>query len=434
MTQKSFLAEYGPRLLSQGFPIVPIKPGTKHPGFAGWQKTKADPNLLNRWLGGRFSRGGVGILTRHFPAVDLDVQDPELVDRLVASCAEHIGQTVQRVGQAPRQLLVFCTDAPFAKIASAKYADPNGGEHKVEILGDGQQFVAYATHPGTKRPYRWVSENGLADVGAAELPKITDRQARDLIAYFERIRPASWRLVEPAPAVRQSAQGAPELDLVLRPGKPKLDIETDSLEKALAFLDPDMRMQGWVRIGMALYHQFDGGDEGFRLWDVWSARSAKYVPGEMQARWRSFAADLRRTTPVTAASILRDARRKGWTPARKAPGATPTREAQGFGLIHARDVIARLGPIKWRIKDFLEENTTGLFFGDPGAYKSFIALDMAFHVAAGKDWHGYAVQQGTVIYIAGEGHGGLARRFAAWQQHHGIDLATLPLYASAQAA
>lgn len=109
-------------------------------------------------------------------------------------------------------------------------------------------------------------------------------------------------------------------------------------------------------------------------------------------------------------------------------------ETLNFKILHATDVLAKLGPVDWQIEDFLEKDSTGLIFGEPGSFKSFIALDMGFHVAAGKCWHGREVQQGPVIYLAGEGHNGLARRLAAWSSHHSIKFDDLPLYISETAA
>lgn len=109
-------------------------------------------------------------------------------------------------------------------------------------------------------------------------------------------------------------------------------------------------------------------------------------------------------------------------------------ETLKFKILHATDVLAKLGPIDWQIEDFLEKDSTGLIFGEPGSFKSFIALDMGFHVAAGKDWHGRKVQQGPAIYLAGEGHNGLARRLAAWSTHHGVQFDDLPFYISETAA
>lgn len=59
---------------------------------------------------------------------------------------------------------------------------------------------------------------------------------------------------------------------------------------------------------------------------------------------------------------------------------------------------------------------------------------MGFHVASGREWHGRETKQGPVIYIAGEGHGGLARRFAAWQKDRKTPLDRLNFFASEQAA
>ncbi len=427
----SFLRTYGQRLLDQGYPIIPIKRGYKFPrGISDWQRIEANETRLNKWLANGFADGGVGIQTRHFPAADLDVRDADIIDQLVAWCEANIGPTVQRVGQAPKILLAYRTDKPFPKIASGKYVDFLGLEHKVEILGDGQQFVAFADHPDTGKPYEWVSKKTLADIPAADLPTITEDQARDLVAFFESIVPDDWELVENAPTSKLVDQSIPEAERVLAHAKPKVDVTTIQLRKALSYLDPDIRMNEWVRYGMGLFHQYDGDHEGFDLWDEWSSGGSKYNETEMAARWRSFEANLATTNPVTAATIIHAARQAR---AQKVEDSAPKSKAK-FALIHAQDVLAKLGPINWQITGFLEQNTTGLLFGDPGSFKSFIALDMAFHVAAGRDWHGRPVKQGPVIYIAGEGHGGLARRFAAWERHHGVGLADLPFYVSQQAA
>lgn len=424
MSQHSFLAEYGPGLLTNGYPIVPIKPHTKYPGYSNWQETQASTDILDGWLSNGFANGGVGVLTRWFPAADLDVRDARIVKKLIEWCEKNIGPTVQRVGYAPKVLLVYRTDEPFSKIASNKYVDFLGLEHKVEILGNGQQFVAYAFHPDTGKPYEW-GERGLADTVPSDLPVITLDQAKALIAYFESIVPDDWELVETASVSKRIDVSIPETDRALFNAKPKTNTTPGQLGAALARLDPDMRMHEWVRIGMALFHQFDGSNEGFGLWDEWSAKGSKYNSKEMRQRWHSFKADVSNTNPVTAATILQLA---------KQAKAKKERKDTGFHFINIEDILADTTPSQWRIKGFLEEDTTGLIFGDPGTYKSFLAIDMACHVATGKDWHGCEVKQGPVIYVAGEGHKGLRKRFVAWEQHHNTQLAGKPIYVSSQAA
>ena len=56
---------------------------------------------------------------------------------------------------APKRPLVFRTNALFRKVDSGFFTDAEGVQHKVEVLGEGQQFVAFGIHPDTRKPYRW---------------------------------------------------------------------------------------------------------------------------------------------------------------------------------------------------------------------------------------------------------------------------------------
>lgn len=311
MTGPGFLAEYGPRLLARGYDIVPIKRGHKFPkGLSNWQKGGAGETQLRAWLANGFSDGGVGILAARTPGFDIDVRDQEIRDKLVAWCEENIGPTVQRVGDAPKVLLVYRTDKPFGKMLSAKYRCELGFEHKVEILGAGNQFVAYAIHPDTGKPYDWPTPQGAADVDADDLLAVDEDQARAFLDYFESIVPDNWILVEPGGRERAALVDTPEEDRTLATIKPKVDLTEEQLQRALDALDPDMAMSDWVRVGMGLWHQFDGSDEGFNLWDAWSSQGSKYQEREMRNRWRSFDSQ-RFRNPVTAATILKLAKDAG---------------------------------------------------------------------------------------------------------------------------
>ncbi len=78
-------------------------------------------------------------------------------------------------------------------------------------------------------------------------------------------------------------------------------------------------------------------------------------------------------------------------------------------------------PPHWLITDYIERNTLNCVFGDPGAGKSFVAIDMALCVANGADWSEQKTEQGGVIYITGEGHNGIKRRIDAWEKYHNIE-------------
>ncbi|WP_018882346.1 MULTISPECIES: helicase RepA family protein [unclassified Thioalkalivibrio] len=103
-------------------------------------------------------------------------------------------------------------------------------------------------------------------------------------------------------------------------------------------------------------------------------------------------------------------------------------EPPRFKLLHVSDLEFRAP--RFLVRDYLEAESLALVFGDPGCGKSFLAVDLACCIATGADFHGNPTSQGSVIYIAGEGHNGLKRRFVAWETHTGQTTADAPLYVS----
>jgi KaiC/GvpD/RAD55 family RecA-like ATPase len=105
-----------------------------------------------------------------------------------------------------------------------------------------------------------------------------------------------------------------------------------------------------------------------------------------------------------------------------------------FAFLNVGDMVGNLKPIDWLVKGYVERDSMAVIFGEPGHGKSFVAIDVACSVATGAEWHGRTVKQGAVFYIAGEGHNGLARRFAAWSKARGVSLSDAPLYVSNRSA
>ena len=103
-----------------------------------------------------------------------------------------------------------------------------------------------------------------------------------------------------------------------------------------------------------------------------------------------------------------------------------------FPFVSVADLKYR--PPEYIIDELLETDTLGLIFGEPGCGKSFLAVDIASSVASGTPFHGRTVKQGSVFFIAGEGHNGLTRRFAAWGKARGVPLGGMPLFISKRAA
>lgn len=77
-----------------------------------------------------------------------------------------------------------------------------------------------------------------------------------------------------------------------------------------------------------------------------------------------------------------------------------------------------LPPVEWLVADLLAVDSTAWIIGRPGRGKSFVSLDLALHIATGKDWHGHAVRKGIVVYVVGEGARGTRQRVRAWEKVH----------------
>lgn len=85
--------------------------------------------------------------------------------------------------------------------------------------------------------------------------------------------------------------------------------------------------------------------------------------------------------------------------------------------------------VSWLVKGAMQADAVGVFFGGGGTFKSFIALDLALHVAHGLPWLGRRTKQGAVVYIAAEGGSGLWRRVDAWHRARRLKWTDLPFFA-----
>jgi hypothetical protein len=95
--------------------------------------------------------------------------------------------------------------------------------------------------------------------------------------------------------------------------------------------------------------------------------------------------------------------------------------------VHLRDVI-KLPRREALVAGLLDCAAMSILFGASGTGKTFLALDLAFHVALGWRWYERTVRQGTVLYIAPEGGHGLIDRLTAFQLHHQLEPDRVPLH------
>lgn len=216
MTSNTF-RDRGRQLLANGYLILPIEPGAKRPkrDLVGWQDMRLGVDDLSR-----YPQCGVGVLTgvgaNPIVAIDIDAMDAALSERFVAWCQENLGQSLSRVGLAPKTLLVYrASEAGLPKAVSAKFEDLFGNKHQLEVLGHGQQFVAYHIHPDTGRPYQWVDHlGGLVAVRADQLSTVTPDQIIEAISVFERfaLEAELTKVASSAPPPKPPAEREPRSD------------------------------------------------------------------------------------------------------------------------------------------------------------------------------------------------------------------------------
>lgn len=70
------------------------------------------------------------------------------------------------------------------------------------------------------------------------------------------------------------------------------------------------------------------------------------------------------------------------------------------------------------IKGVINQGDVAFMFGDSGTMKSFVATDMAFHVATGQKWQRHRVKKSGVLVVIAEGQAGYKKRIKAVIQKH----------------
>lgn len=286
--------------LKAGYPIVPISAGTKAPLIKEWQKRDFGINDINAGVGVKCGQGVNPIC-----AVDLDVTDAKMVDQLTQWCSTNIGVTVERVGNAPKTLLVYrAAEANWRKAKSVIYAGEDGKDQAVEILGDGQQFVAYHVHPTTNKPYEWVDFlGGIESVHASDLPTITEKQISDLLDYFDTLAAAknlSVKVNSPRANVTPTRTNANDSDDFMAGMPVGVDLaESQALLNNVTNYDYD----NFIAMGMALHAEYKGSEAAYSVWLEWASRSDNFKDASfLENHWRNFKEN---SNGVTLRSLLK---------------------------------------------------------------------------------------------------------------------------------
>lgn len=309
-----FLKSHAKSLFKLGYPIVPIGKGFKYPSgekYEEWQKIVVTPAQAKKWIADP-SMTGVGVLTATTPAIDIDLYEADAVEMVLNYLTEkglYDWESIKRTGENPKVLIPYRLedgDDGFRKIQSSVYKSENSDKNKIEILGIGQQFVAYHIHPDIDQPYHYNGGNELTDLHHDELTTLNAYQAKDLVDWFEAtvVPELGWELKG-----RKRYTSIPDSDSktdidILDNVTPPLEIGDFKVIKTLEGLPNDLDYDDWLNVGFALWHQYNGSELGYNIFQTWTSLSPKYEAGYFnKAKWESFRPDYS-SKPITFAFVL----------------------------------------------------------------------------------------------------------------------------------
>jgi len=408
----------GLRLLDLGYPIVPIAKGLKHPNMAGWQDINADPAGVKSWAqSGHYS--GWGVKAKEIGGLDVDVYDKGLallVYKFIKKEAPEL--TIARFGFKPKHLFAFRNVDKLTKQVSKSFINPADPVHtsgpkdgeakiqRIEMLGDGQQWICFGEHVETKGPYVYTGDS-VFDIAAADIPELPKIKIGSFIGrlfdYFENSAVASgW--VEHSARGSDSASITPISDFEARVKAQQVgDWTSEEVLDDLDLISSNCSREKWLQIAMAIHHQYQGDEEGFDIFNDWSYDGGEAYGGmsDCRHRWDSFKLDGSKnsTTFATVHKLANDIRGEIKSSDRdsKDQYAESTRE-----LFSLADLKGKAPEVQWGWHEYMPVGETTLLYADGGAGKSMVALQLACSIALGQPMFGVPTKKGKVLFISCE--------------------------------
>jgi AAA domain/Bifunctional DNA primase/polymerase, N-terminal len=380
-------------------------------GLAGWQNLEVvTGEQIRMWDKTWPDAVNTGGLTRRVPAIDIDILHPEAADTIehfTRGWFERRGRILVRTGLAPKRAILLRTDQPFEKIVR-KFIAPDGSEHKIEILSDGQQLVYAGTHPDTQQLYTWhggdpstVKRSELPDVSESEAEKYLDDAAALLVKQFK------FKLADVKRARHNKPNGHEKKTAWEQVGP--TDRETAWAEAALQNVSAELRDTGKGDRNNKLYKC------AFRMGTMiareWIARDGVELELEKAATACGYVQDdgLKATRATIKSGIEGglecphdDLSNSGGSNTGSNTSATAAPVASPVVMIRAADVTMR--PMEWLWEGHLARGALELTTGLPGVGKSQAQIHFMACASAGLLWPdgAPAIELVNVIMVTAE--------------------------------
>lgn len=420
------------RLRKAGYHPLPVE--GKQPPLEGWpEKIETTDAEIRLWPKLWHFAHNTGINAKFTIGTDVDFLEQEAAEALEELGREHFeerGVFLVRIGRSPKRLFPLRTDEPFPKMSRVLIA-PNGTEDKIEILGDGQQWVAFGTHPETGQPYTWhggdlatTPRESLPYVRREDMEKFLDAAVKLLVEQFGYVEKKS--VVETDDGRRHAGE------------EPQASCER--IAAALAVIPNDTDWDGWNRVGMATWRATGGAAEGFAAFDAWSKKSPKYDACVTAQKWAAYFKSP--PTEIGAGTIfhLADQASPTWRqdfdakaarardnskPPTNGPDEAPqtARAARHFEPISTFRDPATIPPRRWLYSKQYIVGAVSATIADGGVGKTNLSIAEGIALATGRNILGVDVAEPQhVLYWSGEETiDEIERRVHAVLLHYGID-------------
>ena len=282
------LRRLGPAVIENGYKIVDIRAGGKGCFRKGWQDNPLTAEDCEHAADGT----GIGILCGYgeepVVGLDFDFDGTEAEgDMLYADLTSEFPELENcpvRYSRGGRFLLLARAEKSWRKSVTAVYTR---GESKaqLEVLGKGQQFVAFHIHPKTGKPYAWGAVSPLNTV-VSDLPVLSSDTVERIKVFFT--EEAKYFGFEPTGDESSSSlREADEFDVS---GKNPVGLSLEEIRTLLEEAKVDWEdYSEWSKAGMRIHHETGASLDGLALWNELSSSAKNYTgPEECASRWESF--------------------------------------------------------------------------------------------------------------------------------------------------
>jgi hypothetical protein len=277
-------------------------------GFMKWTQHVAGFDNIMDWdaMG-----AGVGIQTRAFPAIDIDVLDSDVADATEDLAKLYLGDAPTRYGNAPKRLLMYRWSDPEnpGRKRRVAFTLPGSQEsHAVEILGHGQQFVAEGIHPKTGNPYYWDQGQSPVSVGAAGLEQIDEDTVDGFVdSLIEYIASIGGTVTSGGSGKRKALNGARSNASPTRHPLDWFDFKAPSdaeLIKVVEEMPNEYDYDGWIAMTAAIKAAAHDQEAVYPAYEEFSLRYGGTTPDDARAKWDSI-----QDSSVGADYVFSEARR-----------------------------------------------------------------------------------------------------------------------------